>query len=272
MTRTRHPITDQPALQPKPGKWSAMVSADLFHALAPLRGTRDKPDKALNLNRHLHCYRIEPRPNGDGVIVIVSDGYAVGVGYDRGGYCTAPMTVYLPPDAVAACAKTTPPELCVEDFGPVRRGILPGWALPGSVYLSHDLVQVSNASTKRPASLYRWTPGDESPEIIPPVFYGDQYVDWRRCLPGDGVSYTGASWGVNPRILARFSRIVDPDSEGIHLYTPSDPAAPAIIRPTSNREFFGLIMGIRPSGPGPTIPTWATETAPAATGGEESPK
>lgn len=251
-------------------QWSATVSANALHRLAPLLCSPDELS-ATRRRLHLHAFRIEPHPTEGGVILIATDGRTMGVAYDHTGHCTAPMTVYLPPDLIAACAPPPKPTLTDEDDEErATHHTLPGWMYPGSVHLTETRVRVFNSSQKKAGALYLWDKGSARPGIISPVFYGDNYVTWREALPKEGTTYGGGTYAVNPDRLSKFSRMVDhPFDPAACLYIPTDPAAPAIVRSGFDRRAFGLIMPMRTSGPGPDLPAWATATAPAAAGAEE---
>lgn len=192
--------------QAKPPVWSATVSAEWLPLLAGFWA----PDAPPRLSRRLF---IEPHPDG-GVLLIATDGRAMGVVHDADGAATAARAVTLPPSLVEACHFPDMPTF--RDQGDTIRPvpppptIVPDWVsfsdVGASVWTQEvPLANPDDETTGCPLVSVTPTPGN--------VWHGDDYrvidetLPWRKALRGPWSTPPANVW-LDLGLLAPFAAIL----------------------------------------------------------------
>lgn len=234
--------------------WCASFSTNSLLAITPFRRMDD-----FGWGRNLHAIRIEPCPEG-GILLIATDGTAMGVALDPKGNCTAPMTVYLPADMVDACKPPESPTLWVE--GDTYSPKLPAWMIPTDVVLTDFGCMVCHGSKKTEGVLHQRTAdlGNIHRESDYRLI-GDKFPDWRKAVPASSGREI-RNLAFNPDMVAKFqaaSRIssdcTGPD--GLMMYGQEDEKGPVVVRCRTYPNFWGMFMPVRRQEPvNDAIPSW----------------
>lgn len=228
----------------KGNRWTASFSTKLLLSVAPFRLLDD-----FGWERNLHTIRVEPCREG-GVLLIATDGRAMGVARDPDGRCSAPMTVYLPPDMVAACEPPKAMELF--DEGDVYSPQMPAWMVPKTAFLSTAGCFICHSSGETKGVLYQRIAdtGNVHRESDYRLL-GDNFPDWRKVVPGGAVSMR-QHLTFNPDVVAKFraaSSMVSDHSgpDGMVMFGQASDGGAVVMRCRTSPNFFGLFMPMRES-------------------------
>lgn len=243
---------------------SARVSASILHRLSGLLADRDDCACRTGFGRHMWGWYVEPHPDG-GVIVVATDGRAIGVMIDRSGHASAGCFIYATDGLKAAVA---PPKPLIGfnegDSWPVDPRAI---EVPGEVYATTAGVFVQHSGDyeveDNQFSLYA-----EMAEFGS-VWAGGyrliaETMDWRR-IPNAFTAPEPSFAYLDPSLLARFSRVRD---QGWFVYTQADRDGVYRVAHPLEPGFVGFIMPCRTdSVPQPTDPDWF-QAARQSRGGE----
>lgn len=243
------------------GHASARVSASALYRTSALLASRDDVAFRSGFGRHLWGWYVEPHPDG-GIIVVATDGKAIGILRDVGGYASAGCYIYATDGLKAAVA---PPKPLV-GFNEGDTVEVPPRLIetPGMVYATEAGVFVQHSGSyeddDNKFSLYCemaehgsiWSGGYR---LI------NETMTWRQIpdaftTPQPGIVY------LDPELLARFSRV---RGSGWFLYTQADKGGVYRVAHPAEPDFVGFIMPCRTDGaPAPSDPDWFAK----ATAGE----
>lgn len=237
--------------------WTARFSTQLLLAVAPFRLLDE-----FGWTRNLHAVRVEPCTSG-GVLLIATNGHAMGVAHDPEGGCSAPMTVYLPPAMLKACEPPAPLELFVEGDSYFPK--MPGWMIPKTAFLSDAGCFICHSSSKTQGVLYQCIA--DSGNVHRESDYrllGDKFPAWRKVIP-EKAARMRRNMPFNPEVVAKFqaaSRIIADASgpDGLVMYGQDSEEGPVIVRCRTSPNFWGCFMPMRASqaSPNEAFPAWLT--------------
>lgn len=243
------------------GHASARVSASALYRTSALLASRDDVAFRSGFGRHLWGWYVEPHPDG-GIIVVATDGKAIGILRDVGGYASAGCYIYATDGLKAAVA---PPKPLV-GFNEGDTVEVPPRLIetPGMVYATEAGVFVQHSGSyeddDNQFSLYCemaehgsiWSGGYR---LIAETMTWRQIPD-AFTTPQPGIVY------LDPELLARFSRV---RGSGWFLYTQADKGGVYRVAHPAEPDFVGFIMPCRTDGaPAPSDPDWFAK----ATAGE----
>lgn len=246
---------------------SVRVSAKALYRMSALLAERDECACRTGFGRHIWGWYIEPHPQG-GVIVVATDGRAIGILLDVSGYATKGCYLYATSGLKAAVAPPKPlvgfnegdvvevPPRLIETPGMV-------FATEAGVFVQHsDSYEVEDNQFSLYAEIAEhgsiWSGGYR---LIA------ETMDWRRIpdsftKPQPGIAY------LDPSLLARFSRV---QPSGWFLYTQADQAGVYRVAHPAEPDFAGFIMPCRTSGaPASVDPDWFTQARQASRRGGEA--
>lgn len=232
---------------------SVRVSASVLHRLSALLAQRDDCALRSGFGRHMWGWYVEPHREG-GVIVVATDGHALGVMIDRSGHASSGCFIYATDGLKAAVAPPKPLIAFGEgDSWPIDPRDI---EVPGEVYATSVGVFVQHSGDYEDEdnqfSLYAemaehgsvWSGGYRL--IAEPM-------NWRR-IPDAFTAPEPSTVYLDPSLLARFSRV---RGQGWFVYTQADRDAVYRVSHPLEPGFVGFIMPCRTdSVPAPAYPDW----------------
>lgn len=268
------PPTSEPSAARQGGeplRHIAKVTASALHRLLPLLADRGDSIERGGGGQYLWGWRIEPSADG-GVLVIATNGAAMGVIHDPKGRTSGPVTI-LASDGLRAAVTPPPlrPAYYVGDYDEIP---LPDQFQPGAVFASGVGAFMSSLADE--------AAGAEADEDSPMLFHEmaefgnvwsggyrlvESYVDWRRALAAWSISDTTPSHQrISPSVFRGFCNI----SPGtLEVSMPEDLDKPVLVQAQEHPDFVGILMrgrmAVHPP-PYPSLPDWLAPAPPAALG------
>ena len=235
---------------------SVRVAADVLHRTAGLLANRDECALRMGFGRHIWGWYVEPHPDG-GVIVVATDGRAIGIMLDKAGYANAGCYLYATDGLKAAI---TPPKpligFCEGDMVEVDPREI---EVPGDVYATEAGVFIQHKGDYEDAdqqfSLYHemaeygsvWAGGYR---LIA------ETMDWRR-IPDSFTTPSPSLVYLDPALLASFARVKE---NGWFVHTQADASGVYRVSHPFVTDFVGFIMPCRRDGDAkPIDPDWFTK-------------